>query len=174
MGTAFETLSQGYLRWASVLILVLLGTNPYSFSRLARAADEYADVYKKEMFIQLGNTRDYLPRNSQYKHFSGKQQLLKKIEEAEIVITQGGFGSIADCLLAGKKVVAVPRQPELNESPDQQEELVRELEKIGRVVGVYQIADLPNAIETAMKRETKKGEPNRISQLVTNFIKENT
>ena len=155
------------------MILVLLGTNPYSFSRLAKAADEYAGKHNRKMFIQLGNTRDYTPTKAQHSHFLEKQLLLKKIDQAELVITQGGFGSIADCLLAGKKVVAVPRKPELKESPDQQEELVRELERIGRVIGVYQIDNLPGAIEAAQKRETKKGESNMIPALISKFLKEN-
>ena len=76
-----------------------------------------------------------------------------KIKEAEIIVTQGGFGSIADCLRVGKKVVAVPRKPEFKESPDRQEELVRELEKLGRLVGVYDIDELPEAIKKAKKQE---------------------
>jgi hypothetical protein len=35
--------------------------------------------------------------------------------------------------MAGKRVIAVPRKPELHEAPDRQEELVRELEKLGRI-----------------------------------------
>ena len=105
------------------MILVLIGTNPYSFHRLAEAADRYAKECGEEMFIQLGHT-DYSPVHSKYKRFLNKQELLEKIDDASLVISQGGFGSIADCLERGKRVVAVPRKPELKESPDRQEELV--------------------------------------------------
>ena len=151
------------------MILVLLGTNPYSFTRLARAADRFAEKSLEKVFIQLGHT-NYLPINASYKGFLSKQDIINKIDEAEIVITQGGFGSIADCLRAGKKVVAVPRKPELNESLDQQEELVREMEKLDRLIGVYDIEMLPQAISKAKFTKFKSGEKQLITDLINNFL----
>lgn len=151
------------------MILVLLGTNPYSFTRLAKAADRYAEKSMEKVFIQLGHT-NYLPLSAGYKDFLSKQDIINMIDEAEIVITQGGFGSIADCLRAGKKVVAVPRKPELNESPDQQEELVRELEKLDRLIGVYDIEELPEAILKAKFTKFKSGEKPFITDLINNFL----
>ena len=151
------------------MILVLLGTNPYSFSRLAKAADTYAEKSKEKVFIQLGHTK-YLPLTASYKEFLSKQDVKNKIDEAEIVITQGGFGSIADCLRADKKVVAVPRKTELNEAPDQQEELVRELEKLDRLIGVYDIDELPEAILKARNSEFKSGEKHSITDLIKNYL----
>jgi len=152
-----------------ILILVLLGTNPYSFYRLAKAADEYAAISKEEVFIQLGYTK-FSPLNTKFKDFLSKQEIMNKIKQAEIIVTQGGFGSIADCLRVGKKVVAVPRKPEFKESPDRQEELVRELEKLGRLVGVYNIDELPEAVKMAKKQAFKQGETHLISNLINKFI----
>lgn len=154
------------------MILVLVGTNPYSFERLVRAVDEFAGSSGERIFIQLGNT-DYIPRNAEYKRFLEKEELLINIREADLVITQGGFGSIADCLRENKKVVAVPRKPELKEAPDRQEELVREMEKLGRLIGVYNIAELPLAIKKAFATEFRKSEKHNISILVNKFIEEN-
>lgn len=151
------------------MIVVLVGTNPYSFNRLVRAADDYAGRTGEQMFVQLGNTK-YIPVNAHYKRFLQREDLIKKIEEADLVITQGGFGSIADCLRAGKKVVAVPRKPELNEAPDRQEDLVRELEKSGRLIGVFDIEDLPEAIEKAKKKDFKNAKKHRINRLISQFI----
>jgi UDP-N-acetylglucosamine transferase subunit ALG13 len=153
------------------MILVLLGTNPYDFSRLARAADEYAQHSGEGVMIQLGHT-DFRPQRAQHFAFMNREQLLDKIAAAEVLVTQGGFGSIADGLLAGKPVVAVPRQPELHEAPDRQEELVRELERLGRVVGVYDIDKLPAAIQQARKMAVKTGQGNQISRLIQQFIRE--
>ena len=155
------------------MILVLLGTNPYSFSRLARAMDEYAKASGKEVFIQLGNTADFAPTTAGYERFLGKKELLEIVREAEVIVTQGGFGSVADCLLAGKRVVAVPRKPELGEAPDDQEELVRELERVGRVTGVYDIGELPSAILGAEAKAVVAGTPSRIPGLIARFIEEN-
>jgi len=164
--------SKSNIWWTSILILVLLGTNPYSFSRLAKAVDGYSAQSGEEVFIQLGHTR-YLPANAKYRRFLSRGDLLEKINNADLVITQGGFGSIADCLRAGKKVVAVPRKPELHESPDRQEELVRELEKLGRLIGVYEIDKLPEAVHDAKTCKFKKSNGHIISKLVNEFIKNN-
>jgi len=169
METVIKIFSESSIWRSIILILVLLGTNPYSFSRLAKAADTYAENSKENVFIQLGHTK-YLPLRASYKDFLSKQDVINKISEAEIVITQGGFGSIADCLRAGKKVVAVPRKPELREATDQQEELVRELEKLGRLVGVYDIDKLPDAILKARISRFKGGEKQSIADLIKNYL----
>ena len=173
MGKFKEIFPQSCIWRLAILILVLLGTNPYSFLRLAKAADEYAAKSGEEIFIQTGYTK-YSPINAKFKDFLCKQEIMNKISKADIIVTQGGFGAIADCLRAGKKVVAVPRKPELKESPDYQEELVKELEKLGRLKGVYNINQLAKIIEEAKKEKFKKGNEHRISELVNNFIAVNS
>lgn len=173
MGTFTEVLSQSQIWGASLLILALLGTNPYNFSRLAEAVDRYAGESGEEIFIQLGHT-DYLPQHAKYERFLNKDDLLKKVNEADIVITQGGFGSIADCLRENKKVVAVPRKPALKEAPDDQEELVRELEKLGRLLAVYEIEKLPETVEKAKAFEPQRYGKHKIGILINQFIQENT
>ena len=123
------------------MILVLVGTNPYSFNRLVKAVDGYARANNEKVFIQIGHTK-YEPKYSEYAPFLEKSQLIEKIKEAEFVITQGGFGGISDCLSLGKTVIAVPRKPAMGESPDDQEEIVRALEQESRLIGVYDIAEL--------------------------------
>jgi UDP-N-acetylglucosamine transferase subunit ALG13 len=154
------------------LILVLMGTNPYNFDRLVRAVDEYALRDEEEIFIQLGHT-SYIPKKTRYERFLEKPEILAKIREADLVITQGGFGSIADCLKEGKRIVAVPRKPEFQEAPDRQEELVRELERLGRLIGVYDIVELPDAIQRAKNMNFKPGAWNIIPQIISSFIEEN-
>jgi len=172
VGVASEAISEGLVRRALILITVLVGTNPYNFNRLVQFMDDYAKATGEEIFIQLGHT-EYHPSFSRYERFLSKNELIEKVRQAEIVITQGGFGSIADCLIEGKKVIAVPRKPELNEAPDRQEELVRELEKQGRIIGVYEIENLPAAIELARNSNFEKGNAHRIPSLIREFIKNN-
>lgn len=155
------------------MILVLVGTNPYSFDRLVRAVDQYAFRSGEDVFVQLGHTA-YIPQHAKHTRFLEKDEVARKILEAELVITQGGFGSIADCLRAGKKVVAVPRKPELNEAPDRQEELVRELEKLGFVTGVYDVANLDDAITLARTTKIKDRERNAIPAIINKFIEANS
>ena len=131
--------------------------------------DLYAKQSGEQIFIQLGYTR-YKPQNSKYKNFLNKKKLLKIMNAADLIITQGGFGSIADCLRAEKKVIAVPRKPELNESTDRQIELVRELERQGRLVGLYNIANLSESIQMVKKIKFKRDTKNHISLIISQFI----
>ena len=154
------------------MILVLVGTNPYSFDRLVRAADDYAAKSGEKVFIQLGHTQ-YKPKYAQWERFVDRNKLLSLIETAEIVITQGGYGSLLDCLKAGKKIVAVPRIPELGEAPDRQDELVKELEKQNKIVAVYDIKKLPSAIECAKHTHFSTGNTSKIGNIIKEFIETN-
>lgn len=155
------------------MILVLFGTNPYSFDRLAKAIEDYAQLAAEEIIAQLGNTV-YKPRGVECYGFVSRDKIFAFIEQAEIVITQGGFGSILDCLEHRKKVVAVPRKKDLGECKDVglgQMEIVRKLEKEGRLIAVYDTKNLPMAIEKA-RLLRPDFEPNtKIPQLVLDFVK---
>lgn len=158
------------------MILVLFGTNPYSFDRLAIAIEKYARETKEEIIVQLGNTK-YLPKGVKCFRFLPRKKILQLLERADIIITQGGFGSIVDALSLRKPTIVVPRKRELNECKDDglgQEEVTKELEKMGLIIAVYNIEDLPYAIEKAKKFKPKfdimKSE---IPKIILNFVKKN-
>jgi UDP-N-acetylglucosamine transferase subunit ALG13 len=154
------------------LIIVLFGTNPYSFDRLAKAVEEYAQTFGEEIVAQLGNTI-YHPKGVKCYSFLSHEELLSLIDKAEIVITQGGFGSIMDCLEHRKRIVAVPRRKELRECKDVfgQEELIRELEEEGKIIGLYDTTDLAVAIEKARTLQPKFDPNTKIPNLILNFVK---
>jgi UDP-N-acetylglucosamine transferase subunit ALG13 len=151
------------------VIVVLLGTNPYSFERLARGMDELAERHGWEVFVQLGHT-SYEPTHCKWVRFVDHERLLGLMAQADVVVTQGGFGSLRDGLALGRKVVAVPRQPQLGESVDDQGDLVRALESAGRVLAVYDIRDLERAIEQAAHFAPKPSEPSRIPQIIGAYL----
>lgn len=131
------------------MILVLLGTNPYSFSRLIKPIDIYALKSGKEIIIQLGHS-NYIPKHADYFSFKSHKEITKLIKSAEFIITQGGFGSIYDCLNLKKKIICVPRQRELDECLDSglgQVELVQYLEKGNRILALYDVTQLEEIIE---------------------------
>lgn len=129
------------------MILVLLGTNPYPFARLMDAMGEYARKSGVRVIAQSGNTPPHA--DVECHPFVAHSQLVEWIEKADVVVCQGGFGSLSDCISHGAKTVAVPRSVQLNESVDDQAELVRALAEEGLVVPVYEISELPDAIDAA-------------------------
>ena len=136
------------------MIFVMVGTHSMGFERLVKAMDEIAR--REEVIIQIGNT-DYKPRNAEYFTFAGIKEIRDYIKKAEVVVTQGGIGSVSDSLRYGKPTVVVPRLEKYGEhTNDHQLDLTRELEEEGRIIAVYDIKVLPEAIEKARTMKPKK------------------
>jgi len=98
------------------LIFVTVGSRGYPFNRLFKKLDSLYDegLLVEEMFAQIG-TSTYQPQHFSYKDFITQEEFIKKINEADIVVTHGASGSIMKALNAGKKVIAVTRLEKYNE-----------------------------------------------------------
>ncbi|OLQ76115.1 hypothetical protein BIT28_19060 [Photobacterium proteolyticum] len=105
------------------MILCLFGTNPYEFTRLASAIDKVAVDFSEEFFVQSGST-NYKFNNCQSVSFLSHDELLEKIKNSNLIICQGGYGSIIESIESNKPTIAIPRYPQLNESADEQCETV--------------------------------------------------
>ena len=152
------------------MIVVLTGTGPDTFERLIRPLDELAGQYGWDVFVQLGHT-PYKPEHCKYERFIERAKLMRLLEDAELVITHGGFGSMRDSLALSKPVVAVPRRVDFNEvQDDHQEELVSELERGGYVIGVRDVADLEAAIERARTFLPGVVPKSRIPDIINEFL----
>lgn len=92
------------------MIFVTVGSRKYPFDRLFIKLDELyeAGVLSDSMFAQIG-TSSYKPKNYEYKDFISQDEFLKKIKEADIVVSHGASGSIMKALNASKKVIVVTR-----------------------------------------------------------------
>lgn len=158
------------------MILCLLGTNPYDFSRLARAVDSIAGKYKLHVVMQKGYT-EYAPKYSEAFSFIEHSKIKDLLKDASLVITQGGFGSMSDAILLNKPLIAVPRSKELGEAQDNQSELVSYYEEKGYLKACYDIDFLENLILNALDEKYTfnvfKAESDvKISEYITQFITE--
>ena len=114
------------------MITVLLGTSPYPFTRLVQAVDRWARDRSIRVVCQVGHTpRDALRIETHT--FVPHSQILEWISQSKLLVTQGGFGSLYDCVSSGKPTIAVPRRVDLGESKDSQTDLCDELRKQGRI-----------------------------------------
>lgn len=156
------------------MILCLLGTNPYDFSRLAIPVDHIAKKLKIETFIQLGHT-EYIPKNCNYKRFLDKDIINSYMEKADLIISQGGFGGLTDAIYTQKKIIAVPRRIDLKESQDDQFELVKYYETKGYIFPCYEVSKLNEAVKIVLsgKYNFQKYVPESnvlIKDIISNFI----
>lgn len=87
------------------MILVTTGSSG-PFEDLIRVVDNA--VFKKEIneqvICQIGNG-DYVPKNC--KHFKFKESIDSLIDEADLVITHGGTGTVTDLIRRKKRFIAV-------------------------------------------------------------------
>ena len=98
------------------MILVMLGTQNNSFHRLLEEIDNLIDkkIIDQKVIVQAGYTK-YQSKNMQIVDFMSKEELEKLQEQADLIITHGGVGSIVSSLKKEKKVIAIPRLHEYNE-----------------------------------------------------------
>lgn len=169
METHVEALSKSRVRWSIAVIFVMLGTNPYPFERLLSAVDRWAANSGEKVVAQVGHTT--MPVEHVECHdFVSHDRIRGWIEAADVVITQGGFGSLRDCLVAGKPTIAVPRLPEQGECQDQQAEVVDALAAEKRVIALYDIETLPQAIEDARNKHAVSAHRSDIPTLVAEAV----
>jgi len=130
------------------MILVLLGTGPFQFTRLLDAVEEWSKKSGEEVLAQCGHT-PFEKYDFECHTFVDHDVLMTWLNKADVVVSQGGFGSLKDCLKAAKPTVAVPRDPQYGEVQGDQIELVEALEKEGWLVALGNLDKLGEAIQMA-------------------------
>ena len=151
------------------MILVLLGTGPFQFTRLLDAVNEWAQQSGEEVVAQCGHTPCDKYRFECHT-FVDHDVLMAWINRADVVVSQGGFGSLKDCLIAGKPTVAVPRDPQYGEVQGDQVELVDALEKEGWLVALKNMDKLDEAIQAARELEVPTDYKSEIPDLVAEEV----
>jgi beta-1,4-N-acetylglucosaminyltransferase len=130
------------------LIFVTVGMHTKGFDRLVRKMDEIAGMINEEVVMQIGHTK-YAPQHAKYFQFTTEKELKELCQKARVVVTHGAM-TIIDALEQGTPVVAVPRLEEYREHiNDHQLYFVQELERDGKVIAVYNVDKLEEALEKA-------------------------
>lgn len=159
------------------MILVTLGTQDKSFTRLLEAIDEaiIKKHIKEEVIVQAGYTK-YESKNMKVLNTIPKDDFMKLIDECRLLITHGGVGSIFDGLKRNKKIIAVARLAKYKEhTNDHQLEVVRELSDKGYIIGLTDISKLSNALNKIEEFNPKKYRSNNenMISLIENYIDTN-
>ena len=156
------------------MILVLLGTQNNSFHRLLEEIEKNIEdgTIKEKVIIQAGYTK-FETDKMKIIDLMSKEQLEKYQDEADLIITHGGVGSIISSIEKGKKVIAVPRMHEYGEHVNNhQKEIVKDFNNKGYIIGIEKVEDLQQAIIKSKDFELKKYQQNneKILKIIENFI----
>ena len=99
------------------MIFVTVGTENFPFDRLMRTFDDAISSGKitGEVFAQIGNrTRE--PVNFPFARFIEYDQMLRRIQEADIVVTHAGFTVMLSLRLGKIPIVVPPMVPMATET----------------------------------------------------------
>ena len=156
------------------MILVLLGTQNNSFHRLLEEIEENIKdgTIKEEVIVQAGYTK-FQTHRMRIIDLMSKEQLEKFQDEADLIITHGGVGSIISSIEKEKKVIAVPRMHEYGEHVNNhQKEIVKDFNDKGYIIGIEKVEDLKQAIIKSKDFESKKYQPNneKMLKIIEEFI----
>lgn len=159
------------------MILVMLGTQNNSFERLLKKMDELIEkkIIDEKVIVQSGYT-NYESKNMRIFDLIPQEELEKYQEQADLIITHGGVGSIVSSIKKGKKVIAVPRLHRYHEHVnDHQKQIVEAFDKKGYIIGIQRIDELRKAIIRAQEFEPKKYEEkeknnSKILKIIEDFI----
>lgn len=159
------------------MILVLLGTQNNDFSRLLKEIDKQIKngLIKDEVIVQAGFTK-YKSKDMQIFDMKPMNELNKLIDEANLIITHGGAGTIINSLKKGKKVIAVPRLKEHSEHVNNhQKAIISRFNREGYIIGVLDDMTLEEALKKAEKFEPVPyiEKNTNIINIIEKFIQEN-
>jgi UDP-N-acetylglucosamine transferase subunit ALG13 len=127
------------------MIFASIGTMNMPFIRMAKAVDEFAKQTDEVVIVQTGYT-EYPYQYAKAFRFCTKEEMHDYIEHASILILQGGWGAISEAMEMNKRIVVLPRHDKTEHIHDQFQ-LVRKLDAMGCVIGVYDENNLSEAIE---------------------------
>ena len=150
-------------------VFLITGTQKFPFDRLLRMTDALAEpggiLAGADITAQSGTA------GQQWKHircapFLKADEMSRRIKEADLIITHGGTGSIIESLMAGRKVIAVPRLSAYGEHvDDHQKEIIAEFVSEGRVLAAENINDLRIAVQNSRDFTPKKWTGSREAML---------
>jgi UDP-N-acetylglucosamine transferase subunit ALG13 len=155
------------------LIFVTVGTPIHDFSRLVKAVDDLvaSKKIKEKVVVQLGYTK-YIPKNCEWFRFAKPEKIEELSKTCRIYISHSGIGSLMIPLEYRKPVIAVPRLREFGEHIDNHQlQIAKEMEKEGRIVALYNVDKLEDAIRKAsvMKIKYSKRE-SKIIKIIEKFL----
>jgi len=132
------------------MTLVTVGNGRQSFQRLLDAVERIAHVLPRPVIIQCGHTPFSSP-DLEVRNFIENEEFLRLLNDASLVISHAGAGTIIQAVRAGHLPVVMPRLVRYGEIvDDHQLELAEALGRVGKVVPVLDPSDLGAATRKAL------------------------
>lgn len=155
-------------------ILIVVGTQE-PFDRMIRAIDKWAKKHTEHtIFAQISNAQ-YEPKFFEFTDFIAPDLFDLRFNEADLIISHAGMGTIISALAGGKPIIVMPRlAANLEHRNDHQVDTAKSFEELGFVKAVYNDQEMHEALNSAQNlKVAKKIGPNASLELIKtiqNFI----
>lgn len=148
------------------MIFVTIGTECFSFDRILEYIDHALQKnHIDEKIIYQKGSSHYTPAHGEVEKFLPFSQVKQYIQDAKLVITHGGVGSVNLCLSLGKKPVVCPRKGSLEEAIDDHQILyARYMAKHGYIHLVESEDEMEEKILDALDENQKHLFENKLGQ----------
>ena len=136
------------------MILVTLGTQIQSFARLLEYIENSS--INEEIIVQAGKTKFESQRMKMLEYIE-YDEMEKLIDNASMIVTHGGTGSIVMALKKNKQIIACARKQKYGEHvDDHQEQIVDLFAEIGHILKLDENVLFDDLYETAKTFEPKE------------------
>jgi len=148
------------------MIFFTVGTT--DFDALVAAADRLAATSDETVVIQIGHG-EVEPQHAQWLRFA--PSLDPFYEQADVVVTHGGLGTVTEVLRRGLRVVGVSNPDRFDRHQDQ---ILQAFEQAGHLVWCRDLSGLPAAIEQARQAQFVPylPPPSHIHRVVDRFLRD--
>jgi beta-1,4-N-acetylglucosaminyltransferase len=131
------------------VILVTVGMHTDGFPRLVQEMERIATQVDEDVVMQIGATR-HEPRAARWFTFPTQEQMDALCEQARVIVSHAGAGSILAALRYRKPLIVVPRRREHGEViDDHQLELADALSRAGALLVANEVCELGAKLEEA-------------------------
>ncbi len=146
------------------MIFVTVGTT--DFDALVIAADTLAATTDEPVVIQIGHG-EAEPQRAQWFRFAPSLDLY--YEQADVVVTHGGLGTVTEVLRRGLRVVGVSNPDRFDRHQDQ---ILAAFEQAGYLIWCRDLPALPAAIEQARQAQFAPYQPpeSYIHRVIDQFL----
>lgn len=138
------------------MIFITLGTQKFQFDRVLKEIDKLIDEKKinaKEVNVQCAY-KEYEPKNFKTFKLKPQDEIDKITEEADVIITHSGTGSIINSLRKQKKIIIIPRMQKYGEHVDNHQ---LELAKVfNEKYGIPVLIDMEKLYDTIKRLDDYK------------------
>lgn len=141
------------------MIFVTVGTQ-FPFDRLVDAVSVALEnlLFQEECFAQVGDTSKTWPKIKVCSNLA-TEEFDRYINEASVVVSHAGMGTIIKCLTLGKPVLVMPRLSEYNEHRnDHQLDTLEQMAELSGVYPIYSQQELELRLEEVLYSRESHGD----------------